>query len=158
MTVFAITVILLTLIVGGIGVDLMRNEMERVRLQNTADRAVLAAADLDQSQDKTAVVLDYFDKAGAGHLVSASDVTLSPGLSNRTVSVDMLNSTPTNFMTLVGIRQLPLPTRAAAIDNAPNIEISLVLDISGSMRFNEKMDKLPPEFNDHCFLRFCENG
>ena len=85
MTVFAITVILLTLIVGGIGVDLMRNEMERVRLQNTADRAILAAADLDQSQDKTAVVLDYFDKAGAGHLVSASDVTVSPGLSNRTV-------------------------------------------------------------------------
>ncbi|MDC0136176.1 Tad domain-containing protein [Sulfitobacter sp.] len=144
MTVFAITVILLTLIVGGIGVDLMRNEMERVRLQNTADRAVLAAADLDQSQDKTAVVLDYFDKAGAGHLVSASDVTVSPGLSNRTVSVDMLNSTPTNFMTLVGISQLPLPTRAAAIDNAPNIEISLGLDISGSMRFNEKMDKLRP--------------
>ncbi|WP_025061735.1 pilus assembly protein [Sulfitobacter guttiformis] len=144
MTVFAITVILLSLIVGGIGVDLMRNEMERVRLQNTADRAVLAATDLDQSRDKTAVVLDYFDKAGLGHLISAQDVTVSPGLSSRTVSVDLMNATPTNFMPLIGISSLPVPTRSAAIDDAPNIEISLVLDISGSMRFDEKIDKLRP--------------
>ena len=144
MTIFACFMILMMLMVGGIGVDLMRNEMERVRMQHTADRAVLAAADLDQRLDPEAVVLDYFDKAGLGHLLSAEDVDVEPGLSTRTVAVNMRTVTPTNFMKLLGVEELPVRTRAAAIDQVPNIEISLVLDISGSMRNGERMDNLRP--------------
>ena len=42
----------------------MRYETQRTQLQYTLDRAVLAAADLDQTLDPQGVVEDYFSKAG----------------------------------------------------------------------------------------------
>ena len=57
MLVASLFFLLMILMVGGISVDLMRYEMERTRLQNTIDRAVLAAADLDQIATPEAVVL-----------------------------------------------------------------------------------------------------
>lgn len=58
MVVFSLFIMIMILMVGGIGVDTMRFEMERTRLQNTIDRAVLAAADLDQTLDAKTVVRD----------------------------------------------------------------------------------------------------
>jgi len=96
MTIFAVFIFLMMLLVAGIGVDLMRNEMERTKLQNTIDRAVLAAADLDQTLDPQAVVTDYFDKAGVGeHL---SQVTVSDGINFRTVTAQANATTTTQFM------------------------------------------------------------
>ena len=64
MTIFGTYLILMMILVCGIGVDLMRNEMERTNVQATMDRAILAAADLDQTLDPEAVVNDYFAKSG----------------------------------------------------------------------------------------------
>jgi Flp pilus assembly protein TadG len=78
MTIFAIMMFLMMLMVAGMGVDLMHNEMKRTKMQNTIDRAVLAAADLDQTLDPVEVVNDYFDKAGVdGYL---SEVPVDQGL------------------------------------------------------------------------------
>lgn len=140
MTVFAIMMLLMMLMVGGIGVDLMRNEMERVRLQNTIDRAVLAAADLDQTLDPTAVVNDYFDKSGMSTYLSS--VTVDQGLNYRTVNATANTVTPTRFMRLVGVDELGVPARSTAEERISNVEISLVLDISGSMGSNNKMSNL----------------
>lgn len=140
MTIFAIMMLLMMLIVGGIGVDLMRNEMERTRLQNTIDRAVLAAADLDQTLDPEAVVNDYFDKAGMSSYLST--VTVTEGLNFRTVNATANTVTPTRFMRLVGIDELGVPARSTAEERISNVEISMVLDISGSMRWNNKMSNL----------------
>ena len=41
-TLFAILMILLMILLGGVGVDLMRHERERARVQAVADRAVRA--------------------------------------------------------------------------------------------------------------------
>ena len=54
----------LTLMLAGLAVDLMRYEASRVALQNTLDRATLAAAALNQDLDPEAVVRDYVAKAG----------------------------------------------------------------------------------------------
>ena len=51
MTVWVLFVILMMVTVGGIQLDFMRHELERSRLQAVSDRAVLAAADLDQTQE-----------------------------------------------------------------------------------------------------------
>ncbi|MEP2184756.1 Tad domain-containing protein, partial [Roseibium sp.] len=59
-TLFAILMILLMILLGGVGVDLMRHERERSRVQAVADRAVLAAADLDQTLSPGAVARVYF--------------------------------------------------------------------------------------------------
>ena len=67
--IFGIAVFMLMCLAGGIAVDTMRYETHRVHVQGTLDRAVLAAASLDQDLDPEEVVLDYFTKAGLSHLV-----------------------------------------------------------------------------------------
>lgn len=140
LTMAAVAMIMGTVLIGGIYFDMQRNEMERVRIQNTADRAVLAAADLDQTIDPTEVVQDYFDKAGIPD--RANSVTVSEGLNFRTVSVNSDSVTPTNFMHMLGIDELPLRSFAEAEERVNNVEISMVLDISGSMASGSKMSEL----------------
>ncbi len=140
MTMFAVMMLMMMLLVGGIGVDLMRNEMERTRVQGTLDRAVLAAADLDQTLEPKAVVEDYMAKSGlAEYAVSVDPDT---GLNYKTVVAHTNGSTPTQFMRLMGVPTLPVPVRSAAEERISNVEISMVLDISGSMGWNNKMDNL----------------
>ena len=71
MTIFATYIILMMILVCGIGVDLMRNELERTEVQATMDRAILAAADLDQTLDPEDVVSDYFAKAGLSDFLTS---------------------------------------------------------------------------------------
>jgi len=72
-TAMALFFVLMMCLVGGIGVDLMRNEMERTNVQATLDRAVLAASDMEQVMSPEGVVRDYFAKAGL--VLSASPTT-----------------------------------------------------------------------------------
>lgn len=139
-TVLACFMIMMMLLIAGIGVDLMRNEMERVRVQNISDRAVLAAADLDQENDPTMVVEDYFRKSTP--LATVNSVTVDEGLNFRTVRVDARSKTPTEFMRFMGVDELPVPGASAAEERINKVEISLVLDISGSMAYNNKMNEL----------------
>jgi Flp pilus assembly protein TadG len=140
MTLFAIFMFLMMLLVGGLSVDLMRNEMERTRTQNTIDRAVLAAADLDQTLDPDSVVRDYFAKAGVSdHL---SSVVVSEGLNFRTVKATAKAETSTQFMSFLGVDSLTSPALSGAEERISNVEISMVLDISGSMGRNSRMSNL----------------
>ena len=140
MTIFAVFMFLMMLLVGGIGVDLMRNEMDRTRLQATVDRAVLAAADLDQPLDPDAVVRDYFEKAGMSQYLSS--VTVDQGLNFRTVTANASTVTPTQFMRMMGVNELPVPALGQAEERVTDVEISMVLDISGSMGWDSKMANL----------------
>lgn len=140
MTYFAFMMLFMMLIVGGIGVDLMHNEMERTKLQATVDRAVLAAADLDQTIEPQQVVNDYFDKAGLQDYLST--VTVDEGLNYRIVEARAESTTSTRFMKFVGVSELPVPAVGTAEERVSNVEISMVLDISGSMGWNNKMDRL----------------
>ena len=140
MTIFACFMILIMVLVGGIGVDLMRNEMERTRLQSVADRAVLAAADLDQELEPEEVVRDYFTKSGMADYVSS--VTVDQGLNFRTVTVNASTSMNTQFMRLMGVDTLSIPAIARAEERVNKVEISMVLDISGSMNTGTKLQEM----------------
>jgi len=139
-TIFACFMILCMLMIGGIGVDLMRHEMERARIQGIADRAVLAAADLDQTLDPETVVRDYFAKAWMSDFVSG--VTVTEGLNFRTVKVDATTTMNTQFMNMVGVDTLTIPAASTAEEKVNKVEISMVLDISGSMSRNGRMENL----------------
>ncbi|KZZ28152.1 hypothetical protein A3753_13000 [Sulfitobacter sp. HI0082] len=139
-TLFAILMILLMILLGGVGVDLMRHERERSRVQAVADRAVLAAADLDQTLSPEAVARDYFDKAGLAEYVSS--VTVEEGLNYRRVTVDASHTLNTMFMSKFGQDSLRVPAKSQAEEKVSKVEISMVLDISGSMRENGKMANL----------------
>ncbi len=139
-TLFAILMILLMILMGGVGVDLMRHERERARVQAVADRAVLAAADLDQTLTPADVARDYFDKAGMADYISS--VKVEEGLNYRRVTVDASRELNTMFMSKFGQEKLNVPAKATAEEKVNKVEISMVLDISGSMRENGKMDNL----------------
>ena len=139
-TIFACFMIFCMLMIGGIGVDMMRHEMERTRIQAVADRAVLAAADLDQTLDPEAVVRDYFAKSGMAEFVSA--VTVDEGINYRSVTVDATTDVNTMFMDYFGVQELSVPAVSSAMEKINKVEISLILDISGSMADNNKMANL----------------
>ncbi|MEP2428147.1 MAG: TadE/TadG family type IV pilus assembly protein, partial [Tateyamaria sp.] len=139
-TLFSIVMMLLMLMVAGIGVDLMQNEMRRTTLQNTIDRAVLAAADLDQTRPATDVVEDYFNKTGLSEFLVAVNPDVSIG--SRNVTAEAFMRSDTQFMSLLGVDTLPVPAYSQAIEDVPNVEISLVLDYSQSMASNSRIENL----------------
>ena len=131
--VMTLLLLITMLIMGGMAVDFMRFEAKRAELQSVADRAVLAAAELDQDLDAKAVVIDMFEKTGYGdNIVGEPSVTNMTA--SRSVSVESRLNINTFYLRLAGIDTLSVPAQSAAIEGAGNIEISLVLDISGSMR------------------------
>ncbi|SLN55875.1 von Willebrand factor type A domain protein [Pseudoruegeria aquimaris] len=136
LTIFALFIFIMMILIGGIAVDLMKFESERVTLQNTLDRAVLAAADRDQQLSPKEVVLDYFDKAGLGNYISESDITVDQDelVSYRIVSATASKTITTHFMKMTGIYELDAPASGTAEERIRDLEISLVLDVSGSMR------------------------
>ncbi|MFV2034454.1 MAG: pilus assembly protein TadG-related protein [Halocynthiibacter sp.] len=138
--VFALFMFVLMLMIGGLAVDVMRFETTRSKLQNTLDRAILAAADLDQTLDPQAVVEDYFAKAGMSNFLVS--VNVDQGLNYRTVSATTSADVKTIFMGLMGINTLTAPAQGTAEERVSNVEISLVLDISGSMGSNNKIANL----------------
>ena len=156
MAIFACFMIVIMVLIGGIGVDLMHNEYERTRMQSVSDRAVLAAANLDQNLDPEDVVRDYFAKSGLDGYVSNVSVT---NINNvRQVQVNAFKPMKTQFMSYLGVAELPVPATATAAELARNIEVSLVLDISGSMRFSDRMTDLRPAAQEFVDLLLDDGG
>ncbi len=140
MSVMAIIAAMMMLVYGGMGIDLMYAEVERTRLQATLDRAVLAAADLEQRLEPQVIVDDYLQKMG----LDDADILVTPdsGLNYRNVSAEGERIFPAKFLQLIGVDNLKAAGNAAAEERISNIEISLVLDVSGSMGQNERIDNL----------------
>lgn len=129
--VFALMFFIMMLMMGGFAVDLMRYENTRTKLQNTLDRGTLAAASLDQALDPTSVVQDYMRKAGLSDQLNSVQVTQA--LNDRTVRSDGVADTQPFFMHLMGIDHFNAVGVSEAEQAISNLEIVLVLDVSGSM-------------------------
>ena len=140
MTLLALFIIMMIVLVGGIGVDLMHNEMERTKLQNTLDRAVLAAAHIDQELDPESVVRDYFEKSNQTQYLQSVEVI--EDAEKRRVTATAHKEVPTQFMRLMGVDTLGAPGRSQAEERFPLIEISLVMDISRTMEMGSKMSQM----------------
>lgn len=142
MSVLALAGAFIMMVYGGIGIDMIHAEVERTRLQNTLDRAVLAAADLEQQIDATTLVEDYLTKMRLEDALATVNISVDEGLNYRTVTAEAQRIFPTNFLKLLGITDLQATGLAAAEERISNIEISLILDISGSMGSNQKIENL----------------
>lgn len=130
-TVFAAMIFILMISAGGIAVDIMRFETQRAQLQHTLDRAVLAAASLSQLEDPETVVESYFETAGlADYRLS---VTVEQGLNFRRVAAEAEMELRTLFMSIFGQRVMTSSAVGTAEERIRNLEVSLVIDISGSM-------------------------
>ncbi|MEM9855366.1 MAG: TadE/TadG family type IV pilus assembly protein, partial [Pseudomonadota bacterium] len=131
--VFALAVFVIMIIMGGLAVDVVRMEAQRIKMQQTLDRAVLAAADLDNSLDPKAVVNEYFDKSGLGDYMDDSKITVDPLFAGKSVSAEADGRIRTAFLHMVGVPSLLAESAGGAEEQIADIEISLVVDVSGSM-------------------------
>jgi Flp pilus assembly protein TadG len=144
--IFALVLFILMTMMGGIAVDLMRYEATRTTLQNTLDRSTLAAASLTQTLDPEEVVNDYFVKAGLDQYLTS--VTVSEGINFREVEADALANTQPMFLHMMGIQEFEAPGHSMAEQRISNVEIMLVLDVSGSMASNNKLTNLKVAANE----------
>lgn len=120
------------LVIGGMAVDFMRFESERTKLQSVSDRAVLAAANLNQQRDPATVIADFFEAEGfAGAIVGQPDI--DKNANGSTITLNSRVDVDTFYLRLIGMDTLSAPASASAIEGTGNVEVSLVLDISGSM-------------------------
>ena len=149
MAFFILFMFLLMLMFGGIAVDVMRFETRRVALQQTMDRAALAAASLKQTLTPANVFNDYFAKAGLGTSLkmvnyTTPTVTVSSTGNNsfRMVRAESSVRSYNYFMHLLRVDYLEGPATSQAEQGVSQIEIILVLDISGSMNDNNKIGGL----------------
>lgn len=157
--IFSLFLLILMLMISGMAVDLMRAETDRARLQSTLDRAVLAGASLKQTLNSTAVVTDYFNKAGLGSYLTS--VVVNQGPTSKSVSATAEMTVNTYFMNLMGINTLQSPAAGQAEESLSDVEISLVLDVSGSMgrtssaSGNKKIDDLINAAQEFVYLMQC---
>ena len=156
MVVFTLFILAMMLMVGGMAVDMMRFETFRARLQSTLDRAVLAAADLDVCLEgegvAEAVVNDYVLKAGFANQLDS--VTVQQDFNSCAVSATASIEVNTIFMQMVGVDQLSTPAASSAIEALDEIEISLVLDVSGSMGVNGRIVNMRNAARDFAEVMF----
>ena len=131
--ILTLLLLVVMLVLGGMAVDFMRFESRRAMLQSVSDRAVLAAANLDQSLEAEQVVEDYFEKSGfGGSIVGKPFVSDSGG--SRFVSVNADLDIDTFYLRMIGIDTLTASAASSAVEGVGDVEVSLVLDISYSMR------------------------
>jgi Flp pilus assembly protein TadG len=145
MAIIMIFTFLAMILFGGIAIDVMRFETRRVAMQQTLDRAALAAAGLPVEEDLTkvrtpqAIANDWFAKAnlGAGMEMvefSAPTVTAINVPGKREVTVSAKVRSYNFFMGIFSPRDyLEAPTGTKAAQGVANVEVMLVLDITGSM-------------------------
>lgn len=151
LSIFALFLFICMLMFGGIALDIMLYENQRTHIQNSTDRAVLAAANLGQTVDPKVVVQDYLAKVGI--TISQDDVQVTevgtfPVITGRQVSISVEPNYQTLLMDMVGVETLPLSLTSEATEGINDIEVSLVLDISGSMGWSNKLTLMQGAAND----------
>jgi len=138
-SIFIVLIFLTMVLATGMAVDFMRHEMARADLQNALDRGVLAAADVEQSLAQTeaqtrALVEDYMKSRSYRSPILDVNVTAPSVLGGRVVTASARYRLNTFFLNMIGFDEMSVPAQARAQQNASRVEISLILDVSGSMR------------------------
>lgn len=141
--VFAIFLFVFMLVFGGIAVDYMRYELRRVAMQQTLDRAALAAASLNVDiGGAQAIAEDYFAKSELADGMMMAEfgtpvVNVDAGDQNEfrkvKISADVRSNNWFMNMFFMDIDYLEAPAVTQAEQGVPQTEVMLVLDVTGSM-------------------------
>ncbi|MEP3588763.1 MAG: Tad domain-containing protein [Marinobacter sp.] len=139
------------IVAGGLAVDLANYERSRTYLQTHLDNAVLGAASLSQNMDPKEVVLSYMASSGVdtSAINVETDIEQIGGIVvGRTVYASMDDEVRTFFFRYFNHDTLGMKIESRAVERVEDIEISLALDVSGSMsdptsdRSERKIDAL----------------
>ncbi|MBW8881279.1 MAG: hypothetical protein JF615_07625, partial [Asticcacaulis sp.] len=148
----AVAMLPLAAVVGG-GVDFSNAIAARVRLQDAADAAAIAAA-----LDSTGLLSNQQAAASKAFTANVQNSALSDDSASGQLTVVTDNNVQTMFFTakatvktyligLVGIQSIPLSATAKAGITMNSAEIAFVLDNTGSMAQNSKMTTLKTDLD-----------
>ena len=105
------------------------------------------------------MVRDYFETAGLGEYVT--QIVVTNGTNSKSVFAAAQMFTDSYFINMLGIDRLNTPAAGTAEESLADIEVSLVLDVSGSMGWtssssgNKKIDDLIDAAQEFVFLMQC---
>jgi Flp pilus assembly protein TadG len=133
-------------LIGGAALDYARGAREKAALDSALDSTALAAAQdarrFTEAELRTRAQ-SYFAAAYAAHGGSgAPTVTLNVDAGAKRLSVSAANALPTTLMKIGGIDEMRIRSATTVSYGSPNIEVALVLDNTGSMGWDNKMDAL----------------
>lgn len=123
------------LVLAGGATDIARYEAHRAQLQDGVDRAVLAAASLTQDLSVEETAAEYLKSVSFIDEVDL-EYDYETSLNAREVTITARYSLATAFLPLIGINSMDMMARASAEERRRNVEVSMILDISGSMRWS----------------------
>jgi Mg-chelatase subunit ChlD len=114
------------------------HEAERAEVQHALDRGTLVAASLRTSATKQEDIDDIIQHFLDTRTVRTADVEVTTRLNEvtnaaRDISAVARGDISTSFVSMMGVRKLAVAAGSRAIERDPNIEMSIVLDYSGSM-------------------------
>lgn len=137
-TAFLLIMFLIMIVAGGMAVDFMRHESERVLFQDVLDRAVLATASFDSEHESEAeikAVIESHLEAAGYNLTYLEDLLIYADVSDATRRVDVSANFEirTFFLRIMNKPTLTLAARSTAETKRSELELSLVVDISWSM-------------------------
>lgn len=131
MTILSLTLLTAAALMGGLAVDIMRFENRRTEMQTALDLCVLNAASLRQTLDERTVFNDCVLKAGMTGTIT--NLTITEGYSSKSVSASAEETLDTMFLETLGMSTMQVTAISSAMERVGNVEVSLVLDVSGSM-------------------------
>ena len=128
-----------SLLAVGVGsaIDISNAHSRRTLMQNVADNVALAAVKGNKRADIREfgqASYEYYTIEKAAELGNTS-VKIRPRVTeeSRAVSVRMSGASETNFLSLMGMKEIPINVISRSERSLQPIEISLVLDVSFSM-------------------------
>lgn len=139
---FAVMVLFVLVFMGALAVNTVRFENQRSTMQATLDICVLNAASLRQSMDEVAVFNDCIAKNGLDPAMAT--VNVQQGTSSKAVSATSLVQMESFFLYGSNPKRDTISVEAAssAAERVGNVEVSLVLDVSGSMDEGSRMQRM----------------
>lgn len=128
------------MIATGVSIDTARGTRISSMAASALDAAALAGAKALRLSDPTdeeltALVLDYFNtnfQQNAAN-VSVQAVTVVPNRGDNSVQVTANIQVPTTIMALAGRDHMDVRVNAEAVFDVKDVEVSMMLDVSGSM-------------------------
>jgi Flp pilus assembly protein TadG len=156
--IFSVFLLVGLLMAGGLSIDVMRTQTLKAQLQEVSDRAVLAAASVETSRTPQEIVEAYFEAAGL--LEHLKSVETDAEFGSRKVTVTAGGRVGASFLRLLGYESFGTEVTASAAEAITSVEISLVLDISGSMNSRKLADlkTAATEFVTTVYTSSAENG
>lgn len=134
---------LLMMVTSGMAIDLVEQETNRADAWNAADRAMLAATSLTQTGDPQTIIREYLEKRPYADFADSCEDPVVESRANtsfREFTISYNCTMNTAFARLAGQPEFPIPVVSGAIEGVDAVEISMVLDISGSMAANDTAD------------------